>query len=303
VIDREQFRVPVDDILGGVQALAATTIMDRDRLGDRPVVLCCFAGGGVSSRYFELDGFDMAGYLAAAGFAVALIDHPAIGGSDTPHDPWLLTPENVAAIEVSAVRQLLAGLGLGQPTVIGLGHSMGSMLVAYQQHSTRIYAGLALLGYSGRGLPEVLEPAERAICQDPDEVREMTAQLARHRFGEPLLTGSAPSEFVTGPDPLPGAEAALAQAAAPLLAVCGLATLLAGAHARQLASVDVPVLLAVGEHDIVGPTDELAGYLPASPDVEVEVVAGAYHNSNVAPARQILWDRVASWARGVPGTA
>ena len=300
MIERRQFRIPVDDILSGVRALAATSIVDRTRVGDRPVVLCCFSGGGVSSRYFELDGFDMAGYLAAAGLAVVLIDHPAIGGSDAPADPWLLSPQTVAAVEVAAVRRLADELGFREPILVGLGHSMGAMIVAYQQDICRPYAGLALLGYSGRGLPEVLEPGERAVADDPDQVRAHLAELARQRFGVPLVgAGGAPSEMMTGPAPLPGALAALARAEAPLLAVCGEATLLPGAHARQLASVDVPVLLAVGEHDIVGPSSELAGYFPASPDLEVEVIPGTYHNSNVAPARELLWDRVATWARKV----
>jgi alpha-beta hydrolase superfamily lysophospholipase len=60
------------------------------------------------------------------------------------------------------------------------------------------------------------------------------------------------------------------------------------------------VLAAVGEHDIVGPAGELAGYFPASPDVEVQVLPGAYHNSKVAPDRQLLWDKLARWARTVP---
>src|SRR5487761_493945 len=134
MIERRELRILVDDILDGVAALAATTIIDQDRAGQRPVLLCCFAGGGSSSGYFELDGFDMTRYLAEAGFAVTLFDHPAIRNSDTPNDPWLLAPETVAAIEVSAVRRLVDGLGFEPSAVIGLGHSMGSMLVAYQQY-------------------------------------------------------------------------------------------------------------------------------------------------------------------------
>jgi hypothetical protein len=56
----------------------------------------------------------------------------------------------------------------------------------------------------------------------------------------------------------------------------------------------------VAEHDIVGPPAELPGYFPAAPDVSVDVVLGAYHNSNVAPAGQLLWDRIDRWARGRP---
>jgi pimeloyl-ACP methyl ester carboxylesterase len=310
VIERRELLIPVD----GAGALAATTIIDPDLAGERPVVLCCFAGGGMTSRYFELDGFDMASYLAEAGFVLALFDHPAIANSHFHNDPWLLSPETVAALEVSAVQRLIAGLGYQHCTVIGVGHSMGAMLAAYQQHgasqrdrvslrnSDRLYAGLVLLGYSGRGMPEVLGPDERAVADDPDRVREMVATLARRRFQMPLVTGSrGAGQMMTGPEPLPGAVAALAKASAPLLAVCGMATLLPGAHVLPLAAVDVPVLLAVGEHDITGPAAELPGYFPAGADVQVDVVPDAYHNSNVAPTRCVLWDRLARWARTVAG--
>lgn len=302
MIERRELRIPVDGVLAGVSALAVTTIVDPDLAGDSPVLLCCFAGGGMSARYFELDGFNMASYLAEAGFAVALFDHPAIANSDVPDDPWSLAPQTVAAIEVVAVRRLVAGLGYRDPAVLGVGHSMGAMLLAYQQHSDRPYVGLALLGYSGRGMPHVLDAEERAVADDPDHVRKMVATLARRRFQVPLVTGRrGAGALLTGQAPPPGATAALAKASAPLLAVCGMASLLPGAHTRPLAAVDVPVLLAVGEHDITGPPAELPGYFPASSDVRVDVMPDGYHNSNVAPARQHLWDRIARWAREVPG--
>jgi hypothetical protein len=46
VIERRELRVPVDDLLPGVAALAAKTIIDRDRAGESPAVLCCCCGIG-----------------------------------------------------------------------------------------------------------------------------------------------------------------------------------------------------------------------------------------------------------------
>ncbi|MCK9893516.1 hypothetical protein [Frankia sp. AgB32] len=60
-------------------------------------------------------------------------------------------------VDVDAVGRLVAGLDLGPdlggPVLLGVGHSMGAMLVAYQQARRRPYAGVALLGYSGRACP------------------------------------------------------------------------------------------------------------------------------------------------------
>lgn len=101
---------------------------------DRPIVLCWFPGGGMSSRYFDLDPpYDMAGHLAGLGFVNLLVDHPAVGRGLVPDDPWTLTPEAVADADADAVRRALGELDLDDPVVIGGGHSMGAMLVVHQE--------------------------------------------------------------------------------------------------------------------------------------------------------------------------
>lgn len=281
----------------GVAAFRARVIQDRDRLPAKPVVLCCFPGGGISSRYFELDGADMAAYLADRGFAVILIDHPGTGGSDVPDDPWALRPELVADLDVAAVRGVVGGLGFTDPVLVGVGHSMGAMLLAYQQARHRIYRGVALLGHSGRGLPEVLTEEELAVAGDQDNARLAIADLTRARFGRPLVpSGSGISVMLTGPE-LPGRLAgSLGAAGADLLALCGLTSMIPGGHADVLASIDVPVLLGIAEHDIVGPPREAPAYLTGADDITLYVLPGAYHNSNVAPTRALLWDHLAAWA-------
>ncbi|WP_277872743.1 alpha/beta fold hydrolase [Frankia sp. CcI49] len=295
---RRSVRIAVGDLAPpGVTRLAVRVVADPDlQAASRPVVLCCFPGGGMSTAYFEMDGYDMAAHLAGAGVIVVLVDHPGVGDSDVPDDPWTLRPELVADVEVLAVERVIAGLGLANPVVIGLGHSMGAMLVAYQQARHRPYQGLVLVGYSGRGLPEVLRREELAVAHDPAGARDAIVQLARSRFGRPLVSGGpAHSEMLVGPHASPGALGALGAAAGPLLALCGLTSMLPGSHADELASIDVPVLAGVGDHDIVGPPHEIPGHFPGSRDVTVFVLQDAYHNSNIAPNRHLLWDRIRDW--------
>jgi pimeloyl-ACP methyl ester carboxylesterase len=107
--------------------------------------------------------------------------------------------------------------------------------------------------------------------------------------------------MLTGPE-LPGRLAtSLVAAGADLLTLCGLTSMIPGSHADVLAAVDVPVLLGVAEHDIVGPPREAPAYLTGASDITLYVLAEAYHNSNVAPTRTRLWDRLAAWASAVPG--
>src|SRR6185312_7250360 len=124
--------------------LAATIVEPGGERNGR--VLYCLPGGGMSRRYFDLDapGFSMAEHLAAQGFVVVTIDHPGVGESPPPDDPWTLTPD-VVADAAAAVAELDAQLG-GIP--IGVGHSMGGMLTVTVQARHRPYAGLGLLGYA-----------------------------------------------------------------------------------------------------------------------------------------------------------
>ena len=170
---------------------------------------------------------------------------------------------------------------------LGVGHSMGAMLVAYQQAQHRPYAGVALLGHSGRGLPEVLLPAEVAVAGDAAAIRRSIVALARARFGDPLPRGStATSELLVGPDLPADAAAAIGAAAGSLLACCGLTSMIPGSHDDVLAAVDVPVLLGLAEHDIAGDPWQAPRWLTGSRDVTLHVLAGAHHNHNVAPARR-----------------
>jgi alpha-beta hydrolase superfamily lysophospholipase len=300
VIERRDAVVDVADVGPAGMGRIATRFVVDSRRWDEAIVLCCFPGGGMSKHYFELTGFDMAGHLAAAGFGVLLVDHPGVGTSDVPDDAWSLTPEVVADLDAVAVTRAVRELGATEARLVGVGHSMGAMLVAYQQARHRPYDGLVLAGFSRSGLPQVLTPSERAVAGSPARIRDSLVALARERFRTPLPAApTATSDMLVGPHVEPEAEAALRESADVLLAVCGMSTLIPGSDADVLAAIDVPVLYAIAEHDIVGPPQGAPSAVSASPDVTVHVVAGAFHNSNVASMRYELWDRIATWARAL----
>ena len=116
----------------------------------------------MSRQYFDLDvtgqhgTFSMARHLAAGGDLVATVDPPGVGGSDTPDDGYTLTPRVVADVLAAALdglrgeleRDGLAAAGLSgvvPQAVVGLGHSAGALLVAFQQAHHHSYDVLALL--------------------------------------------------------------------------------------------------------------------------------------------------------------
>jgi hypothetical protein len=313
---RHRVALPVDGVApAAVRHLAAEVVhaVDLDPAAPR-VVLTCLPGGGMSRRYFDLqpqgggDDWSMAAYLAARGVVVLLIDHPAVGESDVPDDPYELTPRTVAAVDAHATRWALDALRTGTlaPRLaplasfrsIGCGHSMGAMLTVYAQAaaSPPLHEAVALLGFAGGGLVEHLSDEERAYAGDPAGLERAVVELTRRRFGRPLSRGSTgPSPFLLAVEVPDHAVAAIGAAGSNLLNVCGLTSMAPGASAPQLGAVDVPVFLGVGEFDITGPSHAIPAQFPRSRDITLHVCPQMGHNHNVAPTRTVLWDRLLRW--------
>ncbi len=268
-------------------------------------VLYCLPGGGMSRRYFDLDapGYSMAEHLAAQGFVVVALDHPGVGDSPPPQDPWTLTPDVVSDADAAAVFELDRRLG-GIP--IGVGHSMGGMLTVTVQARQRPFAGLGLLGYAHSDRYELtalagyLSADERAIVGDQDAIAARLVDLAKARFGIPLPKAStARSDFLLAGMPVPEqALAAMDRCASHMLAICGLGSMLK-CTAPDVKLIDVPVFVGYGERDITGNARATGDALASCPDISLFELAGSGHNHNVAPNRTDLWDRLGVWASTV----
>lgn len=312
----------------GMHHMVADVFMPGDLDPSAPtVVLTCLPGGAMSRRYFDLqpelpivdpsdDGHDdvatysMASYLAAQGIIVVLVDHPAVGDSDVPDDPYVLTPQVVAALDAhvtsAIIDDLRAGL-LGGARVpltdlrsVGCGHSMGAMLTAYVQAATGVHDALALLGFAGGGLIEHLSDDERTYANDPERFAAEAVELTRKRFGRPLSRSeTGPSPFLLAVEVPEYAIAAITECGSNLLNICGLTSMVPGVSKPVLDAIDVPVFIGVGEFDITGPSHEIPSHFPASRDVTLFVCEQMGHNHNVAGARTVLWDRLLVWLRQI----
>jgi alpha-beta hydrolase superfamily lysophospholipase len=279
------------------------------------VVVFCFPGGGMSRRYFDLavPQYSMAAHLASFGFVVVTVDHPGVGDSDVPDDPWVLTPERVADIDAVAVRDVLGrlrsgvlpGLPPGNPTlVVGSGHSAGALLVIHQQARHAIFGAVSLLGWAGHGLPQHLDEHERGLAGGGPLTEEILVAATRRRHGDALaeLPRGSSSWLVANEMPKP-VHTALVAARSPLLSVVGLASMIPGGAAGPAAEIDVPVFLGVGENDIATDPLRIPAEFPASPAVTLYVLPQAGHNHNVEPNRRDLWDRMAGWISSIAPTA
>jgi len=288
-------RVDVGDVApAGVHEVVAD-VFEPESIAARPVVCCCLPGGGMSRGYFdlrvpaELGNFSMARHLVDRGFVVVTLDPPAVGDSDTPDDGYTLTPDVVAAVDARAFEQVVAQWP--DAFRVGVGHSAGALLTVVQQARHGTYHALGLLGYGNGGHERF------ALTSEEREQAGGIVELTRERFGRPLPRGStATSDFLLGGMDVPSdALDALGSVKSCLLAVVGLVSMIPGSTAAEMAAVDVPVFLGLGEHDIAGDPHGIPAFFTGTNDVTLFVLPGTGHNHNVAPAREVLWDRLATW--------
>jgi pimeloyl-ACP methyl ester carboxylesterase len=277
---------------------------------------CCVPGGGMNRAYFDLDvspaagDYSMARFAADRGQVVLTIDPPGIGASDAPDDGYQLTPGCLAdALDhvVAEVKRRLADGALdGVPPIscavtVGIGHSAGALLVACQQGRGRTYDAVALLGFSNRGLPSVLTAEEAAFTDRPKELAAGLVDLVRARFGDPLPLLANPSTGIdTGSAHPAPVQAAIDRAGDRLLGLVGMTALVPGSIQPELARIDAPTLVAIGDHDIAGAIGALPGQFPACHDLTLLTLAGTGHNHNWADSRLALWDRLVRWVGSLP---
>ena len=295
----------------------ATDLFVPQTVRPTPLLWVCIPGGGMSRQYFDLDvasesgTFSMARYFAAGGDLVVTVDPPGVGASDTPDDGYTLTPRVVADVLAVAIDGLRADLGRGglaaaglsrvvPRAIIGLGHSAGALLVAFQQAHHHSYDVVALLGFSASGLPSVLSEDELRYAGHAERFSEDVKKLTRARFGDPLPEWSSRSAAELEPNGFATqVEGALAAASSRLLALVGMTAIVPGSVQPELDRLRIPIFAALGEHDLGGTLDVLPGQLPACGDLTLFLLEGAGHNHNVAVNRRLLWDRVVCWATSV----
>jgi pimeloyl-ACP methyl ester carboxylesterase len=254
----------------------------------------------MSRGYFDLQtppsvgNFSMVRHLVDRGFVVVTLDSPGVGESDVPDDGYTLTPDVVADVNAHAFDQVLAQWP--DAFRVGVGHSAGALLTVVQQARHHTYDALGLFGF-GRG-----GHAQFALTQEERDHAGGIVELTRTRFGDPLPGGSSTSTspfLLGGMEVPPEALEAIGSVKTRLLGVVGLTSMIPGSVDAEMAAVNVPVFLGIGEHDIAGDPHVIPSCFTGCNDFTLFVLPGTGHNHNVAPERELLWERFVVWARSI----
>jgi pimeloyl-ACP methyl ester carboxylesterase len=287
--------------------LAATVVLPAaDALPERPAVLVAMPGAGYSRTYFDIpeDGYSEAQYHNQRGTIVVALDHLGVGASSVP--PFEVTTlDVVAAANDAAVNSILDRLrdgslapGIGAidaACVVGAGQSMGGHVLAAMQAYHQTFDGVAMLGSSMVCTSMPSRPGSAQVVvpdgTPPEEAAALFVQATDWRYA--FFWEDVPESFVeadfAGGHPVRETAPIWGSTTVPGLAA---ALVLPGVVAAEAASIDVPVLVGMGERDVCQEAvAELAAFTSAS-DVAAIVVPRMAHMHNFAGTRQRMWDRI-----------
>jgi pimeloyl-ACP methyl ester carboxylesterase len=288
--------------------IAVTVYLPIGEVADAGVpVLVLLPGGGYGRLYFDLPdrGYSQADHHVRRGTVVVALDHLGSGESSIPPMEVSTLPV-VAAANHAAVNGVLERLRDGTllagrlpaieiGAVVGAGQSMGGHIAAAMQARHHTFDAIALMGASvltttiprrNAAVPGIIPSQPATTDREPDVLEDIDWPWAFHWVEDPSPLATADIEAGI---PLKIEAVAWASTTVPGLAV----TLLEpGAVAAEVASIDVPVLLAAGERDVTCPLLAEAAAFAAATDVAMFRVRRMAHMHNFAPARHLLWGRL-----------
>jgi pimeloyl-ACP methyl ester carboxylesterase len=274
-------------------------------------VAYCLAGGTCTAGYFDLDryglhGYSMAMHLARQGVVVVGLDHPGTGASTEIQDLFTVTPDVVAAAHHAAFGEIELMLRSGTlfdelaaaPELfgVGIGHSMGGVLLTIQQSLHQTFDLLCSLGAAGGGLPEVLTKSElealSGVAWDQELDRYIDFARARFEPGSQVEQRSPASGMFMSERVPADVLQVFASQATVLLPVGGFVSMVPGSFDKDKAAITTPVFLGFGEYDIGDGIDATADQFHCSLDTVTFQLAGAGHCHNLEPNRSELWDAI-----------
>lgn len=310
--------------LGEAAAVAVTVHVPAQRSLGSPAVVC-FAkpGAGYSRGYFSADlpgpGRGSQGdWHAERGWIFVSVDHLGVGASSAHHDPHRLGYGTVVSANQAAEQAVLGRLAAGtlhealppvqDPVVLGLGQSMGGSLTVAQQGRHHCYDGIGILGFSAVHTHPIGPPGSTAIVRpwrlrDPAP-RDQPIVLNRAQV-EAAKAGPSPEMaasnrwlyFHDDVDPSQCGDGSWTSATYPMGVIASCLT--PGVIAPEAAAVTVPVLIALGERDVVAdPKGEPRAYLSAT-STDLFVCPRMGHMHNFASTRELFWRRIDTWGAWV----
>lgn len=257
------------------------------------ITLFCLPGGGLSKGYFDLaPNFSFAARMSALGYDVIIMDHPGIATNALPEDLPFYTPRDAATYLTQALEQW----NLKTP-IIGIGHSLGGMMIMLMQSLHAPFAGLGLFGSSAGGLDWGLSDEEKAYINKPEDFARDLEAMSLAKFGRAMIpAGNGPSgESITFGGETPELNRRLCDVACEMNAAGAMMSMMRGSFRPEAEAIDVPMLFAFGDHDIGIPPKDVPKAFINAPSTQTVILDKTGHNHFAFRSIEVLCTKLENW--------
>jgi len=261
---------------------------------NKNITLLCLPGGGLTKDYFDLaEDFSFTQRMMALGYSVITMDHLGIATNALPSDYPYYTPRQA----VSHLNTALESWNISGP-IIGIGHSMGGMMVMLMQGNHSSFKALGLFGSSAGGLDWGLSEEEKKYINDEEAFKHDLEKLSLAKFGTAFTrAGGGPSgaSIVFGGEN-PGITQRLREISCEMNSASAMMSMMRGSFKSEVEAIDVPIFFAFGDHDIgIPPQDALKDFINA-PSTELVVLENTGHNHFAFKSIEALCEKLNHWA-------
>ena len=273
-------------VIGQSVHIAATLHLPDSLPEDGPLELIfALHGGGYTRAYwnptFADDSYSFARFFTDRGKAVVAIDMLGMGQSSRPEPESKLSRATIAAAHAAALAHVVARLGR-PPSVTGIGHSMGGLMIITQAADYPAFDRVAVLGWAN-------EPMQLGDT-DPATLR---ADLIPSGY---LPTPRVPMRgFFYAPDVPLGLIEADEASGSTTPSCLGRDALTPGIVHGASAKIAVPVLIVQSAIDTSSAPTREPAHFTGSPDVELQILDNAAHCQNFASTRARHWKDLDRW--------
>lgn len=269
---------------------------------DTGTLLVCLPGGGASTGFFDLgehEGFDYSfvNRMSQKGYALLTLDHPGTASNPLPQDHPFMTPRQSAEYLNDAINDMVSQFDRHPTRIVGVGHSMGGMIVTLIQGQHRLFDAIILMGSSAGGLDWGLDDHERTYIDRPDAFERDIKALTLRKFKIPFPpgTGGPSGKSITFGGQNPSVTQKLQEVSCELFAAGGMMSMTRGSFIKDVQAIDVPMFFVFGDHDIgIPPEDAPKAYINAV-STELMVMENTGHNSLAFMSIEPLCEKLETW--------